>query len=214
MGFNDENSQRVVFDIETAALPEAAEFLEPAEAPGNYKDPAKIAENLDRCALDVDLCRVVAIGWQVEGQDHRVMLADSPEAEKSAINTFWSFAAHRHLVCFNGLSFDLPVLFRRAQYLGASVPSIGINKYRHPSVTDLQMVLSFDGAIKLRGLSFYCRRFGIDIPDTMTGADIAQAVADGRWEDVQSHVTADIQKTAALAARLGFFRPVAELAVL
>ena len=42
MGFNNEDSLRFVIDIETAPLDDAAQYLEPAEAPGNYKDPAKI----------------------------------------------------------------------------------------------------------------------------------------------------------------------------
>jgi hypothetical protein len=77
MGYNNENAARYVFDIETAPLPEAVDYLEPAEPPANYKDPEKIAayissknaENLDRCGLDVDLCRVVAIGLMNERMD-------------------------------------------------------------------------------------------------------------------------------------------------
>jgi hypothetical protein len=97
------------------------------------------------------------------------------------------------------------VLLRRALYLDAARPMIQIDKFKHPQVTDLQMVLSFNGAQKLHGLSFYSKRFGIDVPDTLTGADIGAAVREGRWEDVRAHCRADVQKTAALAARIGLF---------
>lgn len=221
MGLNNEGSARVVFDIETAPLPEAAEYLEPAEAPGNYKDPAKIAafvaeknaENLDRCGLDVDLCRVVALGWQVEGSETLAATIEQFHGDESLmLRSFWNLAADKHLVGFNCLAFDLPVLMRRSQYLGVLTPYLQIDKYKHPQVTDLMRVLDFNGAIKSRGLSFYAKRFGIPSDDTLTGADIAQAVTEGRWADIAKHVTADVQKTAALAAKLGFFR-MAEAAV-
>ena len=218
MGFNDEYAKRLVFDIETAPLPEAAEYLEPAEAPANYKDPGKIAayieeknaENLGQCGLDVDLCRIVAIGWWNESGD--APRAMSVEYEADILRTFWGVAGDRHLVGFNCLGFDLPVLLRRSLYLGIKAPRIAIDRFKHPQVTDLMQVLSFNGTLRLRGLSFYAKRFGFDIADTLTGADIAQAVTEGRWSDVEAHVRADVRKTALLAEKLGYFRaaPVAE----
>ena len=40
---NSENSRSVIFDIETCPLPDAADYLEPAKVPDNYKDPVKVA---------------------------------------------------------------------------------------------------------------------------------------------------------------------------
>lgn len=209
MGYDNEGAGKVVFDIETAPLTEAGEYLEPAEAPANYKDPEKIAafiasknaENLDRCGLDVDLCRVVAVAWQREGREPMSMLDD----EATMLRYVWDTLGHSHLIGFNCLAFDLPVLLRRSQYLGIPTPAIQMDKYRHPTVTDLAMVLSFNGLVRMRGLSFYAKRFGIDVPDPMVGADIAQAVKDGDWDGIEHHVKADVQKTAAIAEKLGLF---------
>lgn len=211
MGYDNERATRLVFDIETAPLPEAADYLEPAKAPGNYKDPAKIAayiaeknaENLGDAGLDVDLCCIVAIGWQLEGDEAPTAWVNQDEGEMLA--AFWSMATGRHLVGFNCLEFDLPVLLRRSLYLGVEARRLQIDKFKHPDVTDLQAELSFGGKLKWRGLSFYCKRFGIQVPDALTGADIAQAVVEGRWHDIKAHVAADIQKTARLANKLGFF---------
>jgi hypothetical protein len=211
MGYNNENAARYVFDIETAPLPEAVDYLEQPDPPANYKDPDKISaylaakhkENLDRCGLDVDLCRVVAIGLMNERMDVPMVIMGDDEA--ALLRVFWQTVAGSHLIGFNCLAFDLPVLFRRSLYLGVKAPSIGIDRFKHPDVTDLQMVLSFNGALKLRGLSFYARRFGVDVPDALTGADIAKAVAEQRWADVEAHVTADVQKTAGLAGKVGAF---------
>lgn len=216
MGYNDQNAASIVFDIETAPLPDAGDYLEPAEAPANYKDPAKIAaaiaekqaEALSKCGLDVDLCRVVAIGGFVEGdKEPFVVHAEDVEHEAAMLTAFWLRYSTGRFIGFNCLSFDLPVLFRRSLYLGVDEPYIQIDKYKHPQVTDLMQVLSFNGAIKFRSLAFYCKRFGIDGgPDILKGADVAQAVAEGRWADVEAHVTADVRKTALLASKLGLFK--------
>lgn len=212
MGLNNENATRLVFDIETVPLTDAAAYIEPAEAPANYKDPVKIAEAiaaknaeaLSKCGLDVDLCRVVAIGVMSEHMDAPLVLM-TPDDEAGMLRAFWQNVGDRHLVGFNCLAFDLPVLFRRSLYLGVPTPLIQIDRFKHPQVTDLSDELSYGGKLRLRSLSFFCRRFGIDVPDVMTGADIAQAVAEERWKDVEHHVTADIEKTAALANKLGFY---------
>lgn len=217
MGLNNENARRLVFDIETAPLAEASGYLEPVDAPANYKDPAKIeayiaeksAQELDRCSLDVDLCRVVAIGWCLEG-DAPTVTTVAEATETQLIAAFWQIADLRHLVGFNCLGFDLPVLLRRSLYLGVVRPTIQIDKYRHPAVTDLSDELSFAGKLRLRGLAFYCKRFGIEVPDTLSGADIAAAVREGRWADVASHCAADITKTARLGEKLGMFNRAAE----
>ena len=217
MGLNNENAAKLVFDIETAPLPDAAEYLEPAEAPSNYKDPLKIAEyiaakqaeQLEKCSLDVDLCRIVAIGWWREGDDVRAESVRD-DAEANLLTWFWLMVADHHLVGFNCLGFDLPVLLRRSLYLGVPAPTIQIDKFKHPQVTDLMDELSYGGKLRLRGLAFYCKRFGIDVPDPLTGAEVGQAVQEGRWADVEAHVKADVTKTARLAARLGKFRLATE----
>lgn len=219
MGMNNENARRLVFDIETIPLPDAVRYIESAEAPSNYKDPEKIAayiaaENakaLDRCGLDVDLCQICAIGVQGEWDEApRVRVGLD---ERDGIEWFWREVASAHLVGFNCVTFDLPVLLRRSLYLGIPTPDIALDKYRHPRVTDILQVLSYHGAIKMRGLSFYAKRFDLGYEDDITGADIARLVAAEDWPSVIFHVTKDVQKTAALAGQLGLFRaPYTEVA--
>lgn len=171
MGMNDENARRLVFDIETAPLPDAKDYIEPAEAPANYKDPVKIAlaiaeknvEALTKCGLDCDLCQIVAIGWQLEGDEPlSATLAGFNGDEALMLRAFWALASDRHLIGFNCLGFDLPVLLRRSLYLGVKTPHLQIDKYKHPQITDLKRVLDFNGALRSRSLSFYAKRFGTD----------------------------------------------------
>lgn len=215
MGYDSENAGKIVFDVETAPLDDAADYLEPATAPSNYTKPDTIAayiakanaEALSKCSLDPDLCRIVAIGVYREQNGHAVALVAKTVNDEAALLTlFWQYYNDRHLVGYNCLGFDLPVLLRRSLYLGVKAPSIQLDRFRHPQVTDLMQVLSYNGALRFRGLSFYAKRMGITSdPDVLTGADIGQAVKDGNWDGIAQHVKADVQKTAALASRLGLF---------
>lgn len=230
MGYNDSNRRHanasLVFDCEAVAIDGAGNYLEAASAPGNYKDPEKIAayvaeakrEQLSKAALDVDLGRVVALGVLLGGDDEPLVhLARDEQDEASLLDWFWNLLGPLQtrptLVGFNCMGYDLPMLLRRSLYLGVSAPRLPMNKYRHDGIEDLMLALSFDGALKFRGLDFYCKRFGINVPDDTTGKDIAVLVTAGNWAGVEAHCRADVLKHAALARRIGVLaaREVAEV---
>jgi hypothetical protein len=203
---------KIVVDIETVAIDDADQFLEPVDAPAHYKDPEKIAAYVaeartkarERCALDPDLCRIVALG---DSDDRSgtpsVTLCRTAEEERDALQRFWRVVTiNDTFVTFNGLRFDLPVLMRRSQYLRVAHPPLNLDKYRTPHL-DLLDRLTFRGAIPGHSLKFYCARFGIALDDTHTGKDIGALVAAGDWAAVAAHCRADVDGTRALAQRLG-----------
>ena len=199
-----------VFDIETAPLADAEAYLPSPKPRANLKDPAKIeadlrektAASLERAALDPDLCRIVAAGWDCDGQEESAVCADAGQ-EMVLLARFWQRSRGSTLVGFNCLSFDLPVLLRRSLYLGVQAPSFSLNKYRPGSIVDLMQQLAYQGTLPYRSLAFYCTRFAIDVPDGVTGADVGGLVAAGAWSQVHDHVRADVAKTTALARRVG-----------
>ncbi len=199
-----------VFDIETAALADAADYVVPPKPRANLKDPAKIqldlaektAAQLERAALDPDLCRVVAVGWDCDGRMESAVCEDAAQ-ERLLLDRFWQRTRGATLVGFNCLGFDLPVLLRRSLYLGVPAPQFALNKYRPGSVVDLMQRLAYQGTLTYRSLAFYCKRFGLDVPDAVTGADIGALVDAGAWRQVHDHVRADVAKTTALARRVG-----------
>jgi hypothetical protein len=204
----------LIVDIECCGIDTASDYLEPVEAPSNYKDTAKIeayikeamAKAIDRCALDPDLCRIVALGaGEVEGHD-TVLICRDEETEAAALEALGKRITNaagvaRTIVSFNGFGYDLPVLMRRAQYLGVNFPVLNIDKYRSPHI-DLMQRLSFNGAIKPHGLRFYASRFGMVVNDPSTGADIAALVKAGDWKAVEEHCLADLAQTRFLAQKL------------
>lgn len=199
-----------VFDIETAPLADAEVYLPPPQPRANLKDPVKIAADiaektatlLDRAALDPDLCRIVAAGWDCDGTAESAVCADTEE-ERRLLERFWRQSQGVTLVGFNCLSFDLPVLLRRSLYLGVRAPSLSLNKYRPGRIVDLMQVLAYHGTLTYRSLGFYCTRFGITVPDAVTGAEVATLVQAGEWTKVHDHVRADVAKTTELARRVG-----------
>jgi len=212
----------LVLDLETLPIESAADFVSVADiaAPSNYKDEEKIAayceaervKRIAAAALDMDLARVCAFGAMhgdmtdplalmcQSDDDERVMLADLAVKLDECYEPFT-------IVTFNGFKYDLPLLMRRARYLGVDFPRINLDRYRSPHI-DLYEELTMRGAIKAHGLRWYMRRHGwTDLleadPLKDGGADVAQAAAEGRWEDIAAHVRVDVLGTYRLAQWLG-----------
>ena len=106
--------------------------------------------------------------------------------ERDLLERFWRQSRGATLVGFNCLSFDLPVLLRRSLYLGVRAPMFSLNKYRPGSIVDLMQRLAYQGTLPYRSLAFYCTRFGIMVPDEVTGSDIGALVAAGEWSRVMT----------------------------
>lgn len=215
VGMNNEGARRVSLDIETVALPDAEGFLEPVDAPSNYKDPIKIQqyiqdkqrEQVEKAALDLDLARIVAVGIQFEGEEPEVLTAQTSD-EVLMLAWLWKCIGQRVTIGFNTLGFDIPMCLRRSLYLGLQTPDINIDRYRTPHI-DLQQKLSFDGKFKYRSLDFYCRRLQLPVPDdSVTGADVARLVAENNWAAVADHCESDLRKVTALAQRMGYLHTI------
>src|SRR6185369_11577818 len=147
--------RHLIIDVETVAIDDVATYLEPVSAPSNYKDEAKIAAYIaeetkrqtDKAALDIDLARIVAIGYYIEFPDQsvdgNVLLCKDETQEMTNLgklwDTFWKVYVPGGTVAvtFNGLAYDLPLLLRRSLYLGVTAPKLQLDRFRHPDAIDL-----------------------------------------------------------------------------
>jgi len=225
MGMDNEYASAVVFDLETLPIEGAVNFIEPIEAPLNFVDPTKIRDYIqkatlkaaEKCSTDPDLCRIAVLGWLPEGDTEPIVLRAEDEAqERAALGVWWDMVttpggSHRRTISFYGLSFDWPVIIQRSRYLGLLRAWPNLDKYRTPHV-DLFNVLTFHGSTKhSHGLSFYAKRFGLDLPeDPIDGSQIAAVIAAGDWAAAEQHCRLDVLKTAMLAQRLGLMAPAHE----
>lgn len=212
----------LVLDLETLPIESAADFVSVADiaAPANYKDEEKIAayceaervKRIAAAALDMDLARVCAVGSMWHGMDVTETCIASDAMERLALQDIASSVAPSQqnpvcIVTFNGHRYDLPLLMRRARYLDVDFPSLNLDRYRSPHI-DLYEELTMRGAIKAHGLRWYMRRHGwTDLleadPLKDGGADVGQAAAEGRWDDIAAHVRVDVLGTYRLAQWMG-----------
>lgn len=214
-----------VVDLETVAITDAETYLEPVKAPDNYKDPLKIAaycedarlKQVENAALDIDLARIIALGIHRPGYPTDVLTVEE-RTEADILAWLWERwnsvpYEERRLVTFNGLGYDVPLLLRRSLYLGVPCQTIQVDRFKHPQVIDLQAVLSLDGKLKWHSLQFYLQRFGYPKGGTdITGADVAQAYREGRWDLITGHCRSDVDGTKWLAERIGAIPRVSEVA--
>lgn len=214
-------SDFLVFDCETGVIDDARRFMETyteKDAPKTYKDPDAIARwvekknhaQLEKTSLDIDLARIVAIAFWHHGLPFpdgiEVKVATNEDSERRLLMWFAenlrsSAGGPRTLVGHNILDFDIPLVLRRALYLGVKFPDINIDRYRTPH-RDIQQILSHNGKMSYRTKDFYCRRFGIEVDDPMKGSDIQVAITMRDWQSIAHHAKADVMKEALLAHKV------------
>ena len=221
MGYNNDSLLGpLVFDIETTALPNAADYLEPVQAARNLKDPEKVRADLEqrtaerdsKLALDWNVGRIAVIAWWTAEHGVVILPCADERLEAEALEQFWLAAKQRVLVGFNVKQFDLRFLVQRSRYLGVPYPPLDLGRYGRGEIRDLYAELTFNEpqageACMRRTLSAFAKRFGLAVPETCSSADIPVLVADGHWEPVLAHVRADVELTLALARRLGVVQP-------
>jgi predicted PolB exonuclease-like 3'-5' exonuclease len=207
----------MVLDLATTILPDAESLIradESIEAPSNYKDPVKIAAYIEqrrdelvaKAALDPDCCRISCLGVvlpdglprcvtnrTLDDESERTMLRDVND----------KLNAGYCLITFNGARFDLPVLARRAMYLGVPL-LLDTDRYKSPHV-DVYERLTHFGKSTAHSLTWYARRFGWkDLAKPLDGAAEAMAPQRGQWDELVASNRHDLIATFRFAQRLGF----------
>lgn len=221
----------LVLDIETAPILNAADFLPVGDcaAPSNYTDPVKIAASVEKqrkaliegAALDLDLARVVTIGTWTADSGTVVVEPRNEDGERRALIDLADMLRRPSrdgndamLITFNGHKYDLPLLMRRARYLGVKFPELNMDRYKSPHFDLYDLLCHKRNDLKAHSLRWYFRRLGytdlIDAdPLAGGGGDVGQAVAEERWEDIAEHCRCDIEGTVRLARWMGILPAVA-----
>ena len=134
----------IAIDIETVGNPEAVALMPTPEVKtGNTKDPAKIAEKVaeakremfEKAALDPLTARVVCysmvglVNPGPEGQQEHVDIVQSLDdaAERTLLQSILRVLGGEdvRIVTWNGIGFDLPMIYKRAMILGADPANFG-----------------------------------------------------------------------------------------
>jgi DNA polymerase elongation subunit (family B) len=204
----------LILDVATAPLPDAETYLEgTVRAPKNYKDEQAIAdyiaekqaERIATAALDIDLARVIGLGVistafpKPEAVALRTEDDERSELEGLADDLF----NNPTIITFGGFNFDLPLIQRRARYLGVNFPKLNLDRFRSPHI-DLCEELSDRNPQRRRSLEFYAKRLGMGITKTLSGAEESQVPVTGKWDELADSLKHDITATYRLAQWLGY----------
>lgn len=201
-------AERLFFDIETVVNPDTIDLMPDPKAPGNLKDPDKIAqaveekkrEMIENAALDADYGRIVSIGM-MWGDKKEVVFINKDvypdyggaKTESEMLDLFWTVYMKCNGTCvgYNILGFDLPYLLRRSLALGVK-PSLTpiLARYRTEPVTDLMMILYNWGSDKYKGLKQVARLYGLQNEyEEMDGSKVKDLIV----EDLIRYQMSDIR---------------------
>lgn len=145
------------FDIETIRNSSMVEYLPEPEAPGNIKDPVKIAaaiaDKKEKMVNEMALsplwgrvCSFVMFNGDGEASDFLKAESDSDERDlisKILSNLVVGGQQVNTFVTWNGVNFDFPFVYKRAAILQVSIPSgcpglsYWVKRYQHTVHIDL-----------------------------------------------------------------------------
>ena len=129
--------REITFDIETIPNTSMLDRLpKPKVATGKLKDPAKIAEKeaaaraeqIDKMALSPLYGRICA--WVAVEDEKNIwrdcLHAETDEEETRIVEDAFKALSGTRVITYNGMSFDLPFLYRRAVLLGVDPRAYGM----------------------------------------------------------------------------------------
>jgi predicted PolB exonuclease-like 3'-5' exonuclease len=213
---------RVSIDIETIPLGAAllpAELVAAAEAEGMsrflVKGEAATEEEIKKLSLDSITSRIVAIALakfdQNSNPKESTVLYGEDEAK--ILDAFWKFLekpAPVQLVAHNGLTFDLPFIWRRSVIQNVR-PSKQFNlaRYRTDTIYDTMQLWANWNIRDYVGLDRLSAALGLGAK-TGTGSQVLGLWLEGKHEEVAKYCYQDALLTYACFCRMNFL-PIPDL---
>lgn len=210
------NKEVIILDIETGpALPdeELKPLLPPFEPPGNIKDPDKLKERearhyeqaIQEAALDPITGKVVAVGLMqldgLDGDEATILTGDEKDILKACFTALAGETRIPTIVTFNGHSFDLPFLFRRAWINGIKPPGhLRNGRYWSNSCLDLREAWTFGDRYAKGSLDTIARALGLPGKNG-NGKDFHKLLQTNREEAI-AYLKQDLAVTAAVYRRM------------
>lgn len=214
-------NHHVILDVASAPIADVEQFIDTPRPRKGTKDEAKqqeqiaakLQERIDGAGLDVDLARITGIGMSIDGEPAVIDLCKSEDDERMALRNIGGLLSSPsyRLVTYGGFHFDVPLLMRRARYLGEKFPIVNLDRYRSPH-RDLLLELSDRDPQRRRSLGFYVKRLGwTDLVKPLDGAEEARVHESWKWDELQASILHDVTATVRLAQWMGVMAPAAEL---
>jgi len=198
---------RLFFNIQTEANPQALPLMPEPTAPGNLKDPEKIrvaieerrAEQIATAALDPDYGRIICLTYMLPEADHTINAVVG--SEEDILCKFWQLAnaCSGRLAGWNILGFAIPYILRRTLAHRRQPPiQLNLSRYRTDPITDLMAIL-YNWEPRTKSLNQVAALYGMsDLHADITGPYIAGSTID----QVQDYGLAQLYLTIQLFCRM------------
>ncbi len=207
---------KLILDVATTPIIGAEQWLPAPKAAANLRDPLKISADLeakslaakDGMGLDLDLCRISALGWmELPDTTVHTAVAVTEADEADLLKMRHTMLQDAQTITFNGISFDLPLIERRLLYLGLPTLGWSLDRFKSNHI-DLLAKLSDYGKRPYRSLGFYVNRLNwVDLVKPLSGAQEATALKDGKIEELRASVAHDVIATYRLAQWMRVIAP-------
>lgn len=211
----------IYLDIETipSQSPEyAAEVRKNITAPAQYKKPESIqtwidengdeaaAEIVAKTSFDPAHGHICGIGFAIEDDPIRYLSVPRIETEATAIKEFFDALPKLGMNRFVGhyiSGFDLRFILCRAVVLGVPLPGKGLFPRDIKPWSDevFDTMIAWAGPRDRISQDNLCKALGIPLTDDIKGADVAQAWAEGRHDEIADHCIKDVEKVRAIHRR-------------
>lgn len=212
---------RVVFDIETLALPfdtfdaKQQEYLLKFATTEEERNEAMMKMNLYPLTAQILAIAMLnpdsrqgKVFYQGPGQESSMtddgLVELVPGTEREVVEGFWKTIGHYgQFITFNGRTFDCPFVMLRSAILGIrSARNLMGNRYNAAEHCDLLEQFSFYGAFRKFNLDFYCKSFGIKSPKSdVSGLDMGPLFSAGKFREIAEYCLGDVKATAELYER-------------
>lgn len=226
------------FDIETIPNQRIPEECKPKFDPkevklGNLKDPVKIDAKIEeaRNSFETDLVKKMSItpalaqlctfvGMQYDTEKEEIKNKVSSQVTKTyeaddleAVGDGWDFIRKSYnnripIVSFNGIGFDMPVMWHRAIAQDVPVDTIMYSKltprYGGMFHYDLLGLLAGWTLDKMKGhpLDFFLNLYGIGSKGEMDGSQVWETWQAGEYDKIQQYCESDVLQTCKLFQRV------------
>lgn len=153
-----------------------------------------------------EYCRIVAIGWAVNGSAVKSVLVSDGDPEAGLLAGFWRIIQSNNLrLCgYNVAGFDLPTIFARSAILGVQ-PSrkLDLRPWGNDVLDLMKQRFPTGRAMKLKDMA---RLYGIDVPAEDTDGSQVMDLWENDPEKLGEYVRSDVAITRDLHQTLqGYF---------
>lgn len=153
----------IALDLETIPNPNMVSLLPEPTPDARLKDPAKIAASFQKAKAEqvskMALSPFYGTIWSAAlvGDDGTILLKDATGGEAALISEVLSIIKGHNICTYNGISFDLPFLYKRAMQLGVTEVNTPLTawtkRYQHEPHCDLMQILTDWGKEKYMSLN-------------------------------------------------------------